>query len=202
MNIYRRKKKEKEKGRWRRREGGRKEGRKASRIFKQEDWMCIKKRATYPCLWESEALIFEVSLFIKVIYSQFLHNSFFFFFFFFYFYGGSMGKESACDAGDAGDMSSVFRSRRSPGEGHGNPLQHSCLDNLMDRRVWCLTLHRVPMSQTWLKWLSTIVDLQRCANLCCRAKWLSYTHLYILLKIFFSIMVYHRIFSIVPCAIQ
>ena len=42
--------------------------------------MCIKKRATYPCLWESEALIFEVSLFIKVIYSQFLHNSFFFFF--------------------------------------------------------------------------------------------------------------------------
>ena len=60
---------------------------------------------TYPCLWESEALIFEVSLFIKAIYSQFLHNPFSFF----NFYGFSMGTESACKAGDAGDVSSISR---------------------------------------------------------------------------------------------
>ena len=42
----------------------------------------------------------------------------------------SDGKEAACNAGDWG---SIPRSRRSPGEGHGNPLQYSCLENPMDR---------------------------------------------------------------------
>ena len=37
---------------------------------------------------------------------------------------------------DAGDMSSIPGSRRSPGEGNGNPLQYSCLENLMDRGAW------------------------------------------------------------------
>jgi len=40
------------------------------------------------------------------------------------FPGGSVGKESACNAGNAGSM---LRSGRSPGEGNGNPLQYSCL---------------------------------------------------------------------------
>ena len=40
---------------------------------------------------------------------------------------GSVGKESACNAGDLG---SIPRSGRSPGEGNGNPLQYSCLENL------------------------------------------------------------------------
>ena len=46
------------------------------------------------------------------------------------FPGGSDGKASACNAGDPG---SIPGSRRSPGEGNGNPLQHSCLENPMDR---------------------------------------------------------------------
>ena len=43
-----------------------------------------------------------------------------------------MCKESAYNGGDTGDMSSVPGLGRSPGEGHGNPLQYSCLDNPMD----------------------------------------------------------------------
>ena len=42
------------------------------------------------------------------------------------FPGGSDGKESTCNAGDLG---SIPGSGRSPGEGHGNPLQYSCLEN-------------------------------------------------------------------------
>ena len=45
------------------------------------------------------------------------------------FPGGSDGKASACNAGDLG---SIPGSGRSPGEGNGNPLQHSCLENPMD----------------------------------------------------------------------
>ena len=45
------------------------------------------------------------------------------------FPGGSDGKVSACNAGDPG---LIPGSGRSPGEGNGNPLQHSCLENLMD----------------------------------------------------------------------
>ena len=43
---------------------------------------------------------------------------------------------------------------RSPGEGNGNPLQYSCLENPMDRRAWQSTVHGVTKSQTQLKWLS------------------------------------------------
>ena len=43
--------------------------------------------------------------------------------------------------------------RRSPGEGHGNPLQCSCMENPMDRGAWWTLVHRVPKSQTRLKLL-------------------------------------------------
>ena len=46
------------------------------------------------------------------------------------FPGGSAGKESACNAGDPGLIPGLGRF---PGEGNGNPLQYSCLGNLMDR---------------------------------------------------------------------
>ena len=49
------------------------------------------------------------------------------------FPGGSEGKASACNAGD---LSSIPGSGRSPGEGNGNPLKYSCLENPMDREVW------------------------------------------------------------------
>ena len=40
------------------------------------------------------------------------------------------------------------------GDGHGSTLQHSCLENPMDRGAWRATVHRVTKSWTWLKWLS------------------------------------------------
>ena len=46
---------------------------------------------------------------------------------------GSMGKESTCDAGDIGDVGSIPGLGRSPGEGTGNPLQYSCLENPTDQ---------------------------------------------------------------------
>ena len=57
------------------------------------------------------------------------------------FPSGSVGKESTCNAGDAGDTSSIPGSGRSPGGGHGNPLQYSCLKNPMDRGALWPTLH-------------------------------------------------------------
>ena len=56
------------------------------------------------------------------------------------FPGGSIGKESACNAGDS---SSVPGWERSPGEGNGNPLYYSCLENFMDRGTWCTTVDKV-----------------------------------------------------------
>ena len=53
----------------------------------------------------------------------------------------SVGKESACDAGDPG---SIPGSGRSPGERSGHPLQYSCLDKSMTRGVWPATVHGVP----------------------------------------------------------
>ena len=59
------------------------------------------------------------------------------------------GKESACDAKDAGDLGSLGR-EDSPGEGHGNPLQYSCLENPMDKGAQQATVHRVAKSRTRL----------------------------------------------------
>ena len=44
--------------------------------------------------------------------------------------------------------------RKSPGGGHDNPLQYSCLDNPMDRGAWWATVLGVAKSRMWLKWLS------------------------------------------------
>ena len=52
----------------------------------------------------------------------------------------SVGKESACKAGDLGLISGMGRY---PGEGNGNPLQYSCLENPLDRGAWWSTVHRV-----------------------------------------------------------
>ena len=63
------------------------------------------------------------------------------------FPGSSAGKESACDAGD---LSSIPGSGKTPGEGNGYPLQYSCLENFMDRGVWQATVHGVAKSRTRL----------------------------------------------------
>ena len=58
------------------------------------------------------------------------------------------GEESTCNAGDVG---SIPGSGRSPGRGHGNPLQYSCLGNPMDRGDWWATVRAVTHSWTWLR---------------------------------------------------
>ena len=60
--------------------------------------------------------------------------------------GGSEGKESACNAGYLGSISG---SGRSAGEGNGNPLQYSCLENSMDRGAWQTTVYEV--TKNWIQ---------------------------------------------------
>ena len=65
-----------------------------------------------------------------------------------------MVKNPPANAGDSGDGGSIPGSGRSPGEGNGNPLQYSCLENPMDQGAWGAIVHRVTKSQTQLKQLS------------------------------------------------
>ena len=67
-----------------------------------------------------------------------------------------MVKNPPANAGDERDVGSIPESGRSPGEGHGNPLQYFCLENLMDRGAWWVTVHGVTQSRTQLKRLSTV----------------------------------------------
>ena len=60
----------------------------------------------------------------------------------------SVGEESACNAGDVGVTPGWGRS---PGGGHGNPLQYSCLENPMDRGAWRATVQRVTKSRMRLR---------------------------------------------------
>ena len=57
-------------------------------------------------------------------------------------------KNLSANAGDVVDMGSVPGSGRSPGGGHGNPLQYSCLQNPMAKGTWWATVHRVAKSLT------------------------------------------------------
>ena len=63
------------------------------------------------------------------------------------FPGGSNGKETAFNAREPG---SIPGSARSPGEGNGNPLQYSCLENPMDRKAWRAPVHGVTENQAQL----------------------------------------------------
>ena len=60
------------------------------------------------------------------------------------------GKESTFNEGDSGDVGSIPGLEKSPGGGNGDPLQYSCLDNLMDREAWQATVHEVAKNWTWL----------------------------------------------------
>ena len=80
------------------------------------------------------------------------------------FPGGTDGKEATCNVGDLG---SIWLGR-SPGEGHGNPLQYSCLENPMDRGDWQATFHRITKRWTQLKrlimltWLPGLSIVVKC----------------------------------------
>ena len=70
-------------------------------------------------------------------------------------------KDPPANAGDRRDTGSFLGWGRSPGGGQGNPLQHSCLENPMDRGAWQATVHRVAKSQTRLKQLSMHIHVSR-----------------------------------------
>ena len=57
------------------------------------------------------------------------------------------GKNLLANAGDTRDIGSILASGRSPGEGNGNPLQYSCLENSIDRGAWKATVHEIAKSQ-------------------------------------------------------
>ena len=80
--------------------------------------------------------------------------------------GGSEVKVSACNAGDLG---SIPGSGRSPGEGNGNPLQYSCLENPMDGEAWWATVQGVAKNWTRLSNVTNLttilyLPLQYCAK--------------------------------------
>ena len=70
------------------------------------------------------------------------------------FAGGSDGKESTCNARDLGSVPGL---ERSPGEGNGNPLQHSCLENPSERGTWEATVHGV--AKSWHDWATNTFTL-------------------------------------------
>ena len=74
------------------------------------------------------------------------------------FPSGSDDKEPTCNAEDPGSVPGLGKP---PGEGRGNPLQYSCLENPMDRGAWRATVQGVAKSQTQLKRLSMHVHIPK-----------------------------------------
>ena len=64
------------------------------------------------------------------------------------FPGGGNSKEAVCQYGRHRDQGSIPGSGRSPGGGHGNPLQYFCLENPMHGGTWWATVHGVAKSRT------------------------------------------------------
>ena len=64
------------------------------------------------------------------------------------FLDGSVVNNLSCNVGDSGSPDSILGLERSPGEGNGNPLQYSCLENSMDRTGWQATVHGIAKSWT------------------------------------------------------
>ena len=67
------------------------------------------------------------------------------------FPAGTNGKDPPANIGDERDSGLIPGYGRSPKEGHGNPLQYSFLENLMDRGTWWTTVHRPAKCQTGWK---------------------------------------------------
>ena len=105
------------------------------------------------------------------------------------FPGGPVGEESACNVGDLGSIPGLGRS---PGAGHGNPLQYSCPENPMDRGVWRAAVHGVVKSRTRLSKQTEWFQVYRKVIPLC-------THIYPLFLRFFS---HYRVWSRVLSAIQ
>ena len=76
-------------------------------------------------------------------------------------------KNSADYAGDKRDEALILGLGRSPGGGHGNPLQYSCLENSMDRGAWWALVHGVAKSQMQVKRLSMHAKRALCLHPFC-----------------------------------
>jgi len=114
------------------------------------------------------------------------------------FPSGSVVKNLPANTEDVGWIPG---SGRLPRGGNGNPLQYSCLGNPINRGTWWATAYGVSKSQTWLSdWACTQNSWFISVNFCCTTKCFSYFIYIISFKILFSIMVYHRILNIIPCA--
>ena len=101
------------------------------KVFSNESVLCIRCQSIGP--WASASVLpMNIQDWFPLQYS---------------FPGGSEVKVSASNARDLG---LIPGSGRSPGEGNGNPLQYSCVENPMDGGAWWATVHRVAKSWTWL----------------------------------------------------
>ena len=88
--------------------------------FQSLSWLLFLQRLMAPLPFVFKVLLHRLSLY--------------------FFPHSSVGKESICNAGDLGSIPGLGRS---PGEGNGNPLQYSCLENPMDKGAWQVTVHGV-----------------------------------------------------------
>ena len=110
------------------------------------------------------------------------------------------------EACNAGDLSSIPGWRRSPGGGHGNPLQYSCLENPQGQRslAGCSPwVHKELDTTEWLSTARRMVDLQNCVSFRSIVRWFTYVYMniYIYKCNFqaFSIIGYYKILNIIPC---
>ena len=83
------------------------------------------------------------------------------------FPGGSDGKVSAYNEGDPGSIPGLGRP---PGEGNGNPLQYSCLENPMYGGAWLATVHGVAKSRTRLSDFTITITIKKMRILCAMTK--------------------------------
>ena len=96
------------------------------------------------------ALEYDIYLSLSDLFHSFLGS----------FPGGSDGKEFACNVGDLGSSPMLGRT---PGEGNGNPLQYSCVENPHGQRSLGATVHGVTKSQTWLRdWVQHSTCILHC----------------------------------------
>ena len=109
-------------------------------------------------------------------------------------------KNLPANAGDFRDVGSIPGLGRSSGGGHDNPLQHSCLENPMDRGAWRAVVHSI--SWRWLKQLSAHAKVAYNVGSVSGVRQSDSTkHIYSLFQILFHVGDY-RMLSRVPCAIQ
>ena len=96
------------------------------------------------------------------------------------FPGGSGVRNLPAKAGDARNVGWIQGWGRSPGEGHGNPLQNACQENPLGRGAWRATVHSVAKSQTWLS-----------ARVRAHTHTHTHTHMHTILKNSLKFCIYH-----------